>query len=763
MKSSAPSPHPRRLALPRGSLARTLLVVLLPLVVGPLVTVTVLLYFQVQNNITNQVTGQLTSLADLKENQIDQWALARVADMNSLVRSPDILQHSRDLVFEPAGSAARAAADAALTNRLEDHLNSPGNIAYKGYMLIDAETGRVLLATELYRNLVGQDLFLAEQYFRTARQAALVAPPGYDPRLDPNNLWLVAAGPVIDPNQGTIAVLIGVLIPGQLQQIVSPIPGLAASSRAYVVSGDGYEFGPIITSQTIQPASVGIQRALAEHANGNDQYADPGGLPVLGAYRWLPRLEIALLVEVDAGQAYAPLRRLTATLAIITAVAVVFAALGVIVFTRYITGPIGKLTESARRMATGDLRVAAEIRRSDEIGALSAAFNSMAGQLRELLESLEQRVEERTRIAERRTVQMTTGAEIARVASTELDPDRLLLQAVNLVRDRFDLYYVGAFVADENNKFAVLKAGTGEAGRLMLANKHRLEIGGQSMIGRAVDERKARIALDVGQEAVRFSNPVLPRTRSEMALPLIARDRAIGALTIQSDQPSAFTPEDILSLQGMADLIAVALDNARLFQEARRALDEVTAVHRSYITQAWTTFAETHREGEEKTPTYIFADNAFLHGESVALPGLDQAVIKRQPVIAADAASSTLTVPIKLRDQVIGALAVEAETPDHQWTADEMTLIEAVVEQAALSLENARLIEESESALAETRRLAAREQTVNTISSKIRRLPSVESILTTALIELGRTLGASKGQVRLGSLRRTVSSEVSDE
>jgi GAF domain-containing protein len=262
---------------------------------------------------------------------------------------------------------------------------------------------------------------------------------------------------------------------------------------------------------------------------------------------------------------------------------------------------------------------------------------------------------------------------------------------------------------------------------------------------------------------VRFSNPVLPRTRSEMALPLIARDRVVGALTIQSDQPEAFSPEDILSLQSMADLIAIALDNARLFQETQRALEEVSAVHKTYLSQAWSTFARTHSEGEEKVPTYIYADNTLSRGESITLPGLDQAVVKRRPIIATDESASTLTLPIKLRDQVIGALAIESDSPDHIWSPDELALIEAVTEQAALSLENARLIEEAETALAETRRLAAREQTVNTISSKIRRLPGVESILTTALVELGRTLGASKGQVRLGSQRRTTPAEVSDE
>jgi GAF domain-containing protein len=368
-------------------------------------------------------------------------------------------------------------------------------------------------------------------------------------------------------------------------------------------------------------------------------------------------------------------------------------------------------------------------------------------------EQLEQRVAERTKLIERRTTQIVTGAEVARAASAELNPDELLRQAVNLIRERFELYYVGAFLVDETERYAVLRVGTGEAGQAMLANRHRLEVGGNSMIGRAVSEGQARLALDVGFEGIRFNNPALPNTRSEMALPLIARDHVLGAVTIQSDQPEAFSPEDIVSLQGMTDLIAIALDNAHLFQEAQNALAEVTALHQRYLSQAWANFAKIQSDKEGRMPTFAYANNTLIQGGAVDLPGIEKVVESQAPVVTAGEFSSTVTVPLKLRDQVIGAISVEAEDSDHVWEPGELALIEAAAEQAALALENARLIEEAETALAEARRLAAREQTVNIISDKIRRLPDVDSILSTALVELGKTLGAGKGMVRLGGPR----------
>jgi GAF domain-containing protein len=214
----------------------------------------------------------------------------------------------------------------------------------------------------------------------------------------------------------------------------------------------------------------------------------------------------------------------------------------------------------------------------------------------------------------------------------------------------------------------------------------------------------------------------------------------------------------------MADLIAVALDNARLYQEAQQALQEVSSVHGSYLSQAWETFARARMTDESQPPTYVYSDKTFKRGETVTLPELDRAIDERKPVIINEESATTVTIPIRLRDQVIGAVSVEADSPERVWDKEQLALLEAVMEQTALSLENARLIEETENALAESRRLASRERTVNTISNKIRRLPSVESVLTTALVELGRTLGANKGAVRLGTLsRRTILPEAKDE
>jgi signal transduction histidine kinase len=178
-------------------------------------------------------------------------------------------------------------------------------------------------------------------------------------------------------------------------------------------------------------------------------------------------------------------------------------------------------------------------------------------------------------LAERRATLLQAAAEVGRKVTSILDLDELLRQTVDVICDEFGFYYTGVFLVDATGRWAVLRAGRGEAGAAMLAEGHRLEVGGTSMIGAVTADRKARIALDVGAEPVHFKNPHLPETRSETALPLLVGDDVIGAVTVQSVQAAAFSDDDVTALQAMADHLAVAIRNARLIEELEAAHDEL--------------------------------------------------------------------------------------------------------------------------------------------------------------------------------------------
>ena len=169
--------------------------------------------------------------------------------------------------------------------------------------------------------------------------------------------------------------------------------------------------------------------------------------------------------------------------------------------------------------------------------------------------------------AERRAALLQAAAQVAKNITTLRSLDELLPASVDIICDAYDFYYAGIFLLDESKHWAVLRAGRGEAGRKMIEAGHKLEVGGQSMIGASIAWREARIALDVGEEAVFFKNPYLPDTRSEMALPLIVGENTFGAVTVQSTEEAAFSDEDISSLMAMADQLAIAIHNAYLLRE----------------------------------------------------------------------------------------------------------------------------------------------------------------------------------------------------
>ncbi len=320
---------------------------------------------------------------------------------------------------------------------------------------------------------------------------------------------------------------------------------------------------------------------------------------------------------------------------------------------------------------------------------------------------------------ERRELQMRTAAQISREISTNLDPKTLLDKVVNSIRENFELYYVGLFLVDSDGRYAVLRSGTGDAGEKMIQAGHRLEIGGVSMIGWCISNRQARIALDVGSEQVRFNNPYLPRTHSEMALPIVYQNKALGALTIQSVEPNAFSNEDIVILQGIADSLAIALENARLFQNTQQALDELRLYNRNYIQETW--------------------------GQTLAAQGELSYSFQNQDVRLPSGQIHEVSIPVSLRDEKIGDIRLE--TNGETLSSEDLSFLDAILTQTALALENARLLEE-------TQRRAVQEQKLNDLSTQLSKASSIEYILQTTARELGQLPMVSEVSVQLVSRDR---------
>lgn len=402
-----------------------------------------------------------------------------------------------------------------------------------------------------------------------------------------------------------------------------------------------------------------------------------------------------------------------------------------------ITRPLGHLVQAAERITAGDLSKPVSVSTRTEVGALARVFNAMARQLQALIGGLEERVAERTaelEEANQRNEQRAKQFEAITLVSTATSSIRslkeLLPRITELISQQFGYYHAGIFLNDLNNENAVLSAANSEGGQRMLKRGHQLKIGEQGIVGYAISTAEARIALDVGEDAVYFDNPDLPDTRSEMALPLKVGDTIVGALDVQSTQESAFSEEDINVLSVLADQVSLAIDNARLFGQSRRSLAELETMNRQFLRQAW---------GRLPKEQNLAGFRYNVHGASPIEAKTQFNNTGSGEEETKEGNNSGVSVPIVIRGETIGTLSVHIPA-DNNINADQMDLVNAVAERVALSAENARLFEE-------TTRRAERERLVSDITVKIRSTNDPEVMIQTALDELKDALGATNVQL----------------
>jgi GAF domain-containing protein len=344
-------------------------------------------------------------------------------------------------------------------------------------------------------------------------------------------------------------------------------------------------------------------------------------------------------------------------------------------------------------------------------------------ELKNFQTTLEQRVAQRTleltaanQKAEKRTSQMQAIAEIARAVITVRSMDELLQQLTKLISERLGFYHVGIFLFDKNREFAVLQAANSGGGAKMLARGHRLRVGQQGIVGYVTAQGIARIALDVGEEAIYFNNPDLPDTHSEVALPLKFGQEVIGALDIQSTETNAFSQQDIELLSILANQVSVAIQNARSLEQAQRAVREAETASSLLTGRAWKEYSEA------------------IRAKGYRYDGIKPEALKKasRPAEERDA----LTIPVQLRGHTIGRLKLKSSDSARTWTDDELAIIESTAERVALAMDGARLLDEAQ-------KRAMRETFLSELAAKLGTSFQLDSILRDTVEELGQTLKGS--------------------
>jgi GAF domain-containing protein len=377
-------------------------------------------------------------------------------------------------------------------------------------------------------------------------------------------------------------------------------------------------------------------------------------------------------------------------------------------------------------------------------------------ELDSLRSTLEERVAQRTaeleaasRSIEKRARQFEAITQVLRAVSTLQNLDTLLPRITEVISEQFNFYHAGIFLLDNDREFAVLRAANSPGGRNMLLRGHKLKVGQTGIVGFVTATGQPRIALDVGVDAVFFNNPDLPKTRSEMALPLRYGGQIIGALDVQSTEPNAFEKDDLEALTALADQVAIAINNARTLEEARRSLEEAQSAIGTSTREVWQSIRpKSLGLGLQLKESSVTPLEKPMDDEHVR-----QAVERGEVVISKpENGPARIAIPIRLRGQVIGVMNLQTRRAE-ALIKDQVDIAAAIAERLSLALETATLIQAAQ-------HRASIEHVTATISSRIGLSTRFETILQTAAQELSRALGGSDVLVQIEPVSLEMSSNL---
>ncbi len=381
------------------------------------------------------------------------------------------------------------------------------------------------------------------------------------------------------------------------------------------------------------------------------------------------------------------------------------AAVLAVVLAQLLVRPLIQLTELAQKAASGDLSGRASITTRDETGQLAEAFNGMTNQLKNLVNSLETQVQDRT-------ADLSVSMELGQRAAAIRDLDVLLPTMVDQILDRFELYYVQIYLIDDVRQRLNLAAGTGEVGEEMLARRYSFPIDQTSMIGTVAATSKPIVVPDISRNDLYRLNPLLPDTRSELTIPLIVEAQVIGVLDMQCTNLNTFTEENLTVFEAMATQLAISIDSAKQWAVAQEAQQQLEIVVNRLTRDAWA----TKLEQEDQL--------GFVYDLSSTQPTTE------------NGDQGGVVVPVKVSNQTIGQLAVEPPK-ERPFSTDEIALLTAVARQLGQKAETLRLFDA-------TQATATREQLARQIADKVRASRDVESALKTAAEELRKALGTTR-------------------
>lgn len=529
--------------------------------------------------------------------------------------------------------------------------------------------------------------------------------------------------PHLQVEEGNYTIYSYVILPDSLQ-VIAP-PSVLTDS---VIDTDSRGARSVISGRS----GTAIYPITANRVSEGDEAVDTQ--EVIGYFSPIVALEssFSLVTEIQTDAILNGLQQRILSQAFILALFIIALILisSLWITNQMIVPSLQNLRQAIVSMIRGNYDVpVAETVRGDEIGSLANSLVDMRQFMSDLVGDLNKRLNARIR-----DVRVTQ--EISRTVTIERDLDMLSNQVVSLIVKNFEgIYHAQIFLLDDDGKYAVLRASTGAAGRELLSRGHKLGVGSVSVVGQAAEQRQVVIARDTSESVIHRENVFLEETRSELAIPLILGNRIIGVLDVQSKEYQIFDENKVVALQTLADQITIAIENTRLYAEREQLLRDTQDERARTTRLAWQHYLDSQRRDDLTAQAGVSTNTNFFK--------LSEAVYEnKQTIIGDETIRQTVpfSLPIILRDQLLGV--VKCELPKQDFSYDKVLLAEELISRLAISLENARLFQNTEQS-------TQREQVLNDIAAKLTNQSDVQTILQTAVKEIERALRTPQVAIRL--------------
>lgn len=373
---------------------------------------------------------------------------------------------------------------------------------------------------------------------------------------------------------------------------------------------------------------------------------------------------------------------------------------------------------------------------SREMATALERERNLAGELEIQSQKLEEQVADRTKSLERQANQLQATSEIAKLATEIDDPQALMSRAVEIIREYFNVYHASIFTMDSTGVWAHLTASTGNVGRRMLARRHRLAVGSASIVGWVTASLQSRVALDVEEDPFYFRNPLLTETRSEMAVPLLVGEELLGALDVQSKESQAFSETDVRILEAIASELAVGIERARVQRDMRLQLERIERAYRGQVRDAW---GQLIRSGIPAT-FRLSPSGELVSSSEKGYSSIESAILQGKTIVTAN--GSEVAVPIRVRGEVLAAIAARTPVEGSVWADEEIALIEAVASQAALALESAWQ-------RSEERRRVAELEVINRVSQAVSQMLNLDQLYRIVHSQINKLIGETDMSIAL--------------